>query len=44
MGEALARFPFCPALAFQRTGDPLRPDALHVLQAETVQRIRDHPA
>ncbi len=44
MGEALARFPFCPALAFQRTGDPLRPDALHTLQAEIVQRIRDHPA
>jgi MoaA/NifB/PqqE/SkfB family radical SAM enzyme len=44
MGEALARFPFCPALAFQRTGDPLRPDETHTLQAETVQRIRNHRA
>lgn len=39
-GEALAHFPFCPALAFQSTGDPLRPDDFHVEQAETVARLR----
>jgi MoaA/NifB/PqqE/SkfB family radical SAM enzyme len=39
-GEALARFPFCPALAAQRTGDPLTPDAGHVTQAEIVARLR----
>ena len=31
---ALASFPFCPALALQRTGDPLRPDESHREQAE----------
>lgn len=41
MGEALRRFPFCPALAFERTGDPLRPGEQHTLEAETVQRIRE---
>jgi hypothetical protein len=40
MGEALAHFPFCPALAFQSTGDPLRPDDFHVEQAETAARLR----
>ena len=25
LGEAAARFPYCPALAFQETGDPLTP-------------------
>lgn len=40
MGEAVASFPFCPALAFERTGDPLRPDERHVLEAEIVHRLR----
>ena len=40
-GGAVGRFPFCPALAFQNTGDPLRPDAFHTLQAEVVARVRD---
>jgi MoaA/NifB/PqqE/SkfB family radical SAM enzyme len=39
-GGALATFPFCPALARQRTGDPLRPDEGHREQAEMAQRIR----
>jgi MoaA/NifB/PqqE/SkfB family radical SAM enzyme len=38
--EAVARFPFCPALAFERTGDPLVPDERHVLEAEIVHRLR----
>jgi MoaA/NifB/PqqE/SkfB family radical SAM enzyme len=39
-GGALSSFPFCPALALQSTGDPLRPDPFHVEQAETVARLR----
>ena len=39
-GGALASFPFCPALALQRTGDPLVPDASHVAQAEAADRVR----
>ena len=39
-GGALASFPFCPALALQRTGDPLRPDDSHREQAEAAERIR----
>ncbi|HUL77992.1 MAG TPA: radical SAM protein [Vicinamibacteria bacterium] len=40
-GGALAAFPFCPALALQRTGDPLRPDASHREQAEIAERAFD---
>ena len=40
---ALASFPFCPALALQRTGDPLRPDESHLEQAEIAERIRLDP-
>jgi MoaA/NifB/PqqE/SkfB family radical SAM enzyme len=40
MGEALARFAHCPALAFERTGDPALPDAFQVMQATTLRRIR----
>jgi AdoMet-dependent heme synthase len=43
-GGALASFPFCPALALQRTGDPLRPDDDHREHAETAARIRTAPA
>jgi hypothetical protein len=39
-GGALAVFPFCPALAQQSTGDPLRADAAHRVQAEMAARIR----
>jgi MoaA/NifB/PqqE/SkfB family radical SAM enzyme len=42
-GTALASFPFCPALALQRTGDPLRPDASHLEQAEAALRVRLDP-
>jgi AdoMet-dependent heme synthase len=38
--EAVARFPFCPALAFERTGDPLVPDERHLVEAEIVHRLR----
>ena len=39
-GGPMARFPFCPALAQERTGDPLRPDAIHLAQADAVDRAR----
>jgi len=39
-GGALASFPFCPAIAQQRTGDPLRPDDDHRQQAEIAEGIR----
>jgi MoaA/NifB/PqqE/SkfB family radical SAM enzyme len=42
-GGALSSFPFCPALALQRTGDALRPDEGHREQAEIAQRIRLEP-
>ncbi len=37
---ALARFPFCPALAQQRSGDPLALDGQHRLEAELAERVR----
>jgi MoaA/NifB/PqqE/SkfB family radical SAM enzyme len=40
-GGPVSRFPFCPALALQNTGDPFRPDDFHTLQAEAVARARD---
>ncbi len=43
IGGALARFPFCPALALQRTGDPLVPDESHRAQAEAAERVRLEP-
>jgi len=39
-GQALAAFPFCPALALQNTGDALRADESHVEQAEAAARAR----
>ncbi len=39
-GGALSAFPFCPALALQRTGDALQPDPGHVEQAEAAARAR----
>jgi MoaA/NifB/PqqE/SkfB family radical SAM enzyme len=43
-GGAVASFPFCPALAAQHTGDPLRPDDAHVVQAGIVARLRAESA
>ncbi len=39
-GPALARFPFCPALARQRSGDPLALDGRHRFEAELAARVR----
>jgi MoaA/NifB/PqqE/SkfB family radical SAM enzyme len=39
-GGALASFPFCPALALQRTGNPHRPDETHREHAEAAERVR----
>jgi MoaA/NifB/PqqE/SkfB family radical SAM enzyme len=39
-GGAVAAFPFCPALAYQNTGDPLRLDDRHREEAELAERIR----
>ena len=39
-GGALARFPFCPAVAAQCTGDPLTPDEDHAEQAAIVDGLR----
>ncbi len=39
-GGAEATFPFCPALAFQETGDPLTPDPLFRIKAEAAARVR----
>ncbi len=43
-GEPLASFPFCPALALERTGDALQADEDHRRQAAIVQRIRAETA
>jgi MoaA/NifB/PqqE/SkfB family radical SAM enzyme len=40
LGPAAASFPFCPALALERTGDALRPDERHMLEAEIAHRLR----
>lgn len=39
-GSPLARFPYCPAVAWQRTGDALRPDRTQQLQARVAERVR----
>jgi MoaA/NifB/PqqE/SkfB family radical SAM enzyme len=39
-GGPMSRFPFCPALALERTGDPVRPDDLHLAQAAAAERAR----
>jgi len=43
-GGAVSRFPFCPAIAAQRTGDPLLPDADHVARARAADRVRQGSA
>jgi MoaA/NifB/PqqE/SkfB family radical SAM enzyme len=40
MGGPLARFPFCPALALQATGDPLRPDPAFTRNAQAAEAAR----
>ncbi len=40
LGPAAAGFPFCPALALERTGDALQPDEQHMLEAEIAHRLR----
>ncbi len=40
LGGALARYPFCPALALQATGDPLRPDPAFVRNAHAAEAAR----
>jgi MoaA/NifB/PqqE/SkfB family radical SAM enzyme len=42
-GGAAARFPFCPALALQQTGDALEPDAGFLQRAEAADRLRTRP-
>ena len=39
-GGPMARFPFCPAVAQERTGDPVHADALHLAEAEAAERAR----
>ena len=39
-GGALADFPFCPAVALERSGDPLHIDDLTRTQAEIAERVR----
>jgi len=39
-GGAVATFPFCPALALQRTGDPLAVEESHRERAEIAARLR----
>ncbi len=43
-GGSLASFPFCPALALQRTGDPLAVEEGHRQRAEIAARLRVEPA
>ncbi len=43
-GGALASLPFCPALALQRTGDPLAVEEGHRQRAEIAARLRLEPA
>jgi MoaA/NifB/PqqE/SkfB family radical SAM enzyme len=43
-GGAVSRFPFCPAIAAQRTGDPLVPDAEHVARALAADAVRQESA
>jgi MoaA/NifB/PqqE/SkfB family radical SAM enzyme len=45
IGGPVSRFPFCPALAMQRTGDATRPDAVvleHAQAAEDARRAALH--
>jgi MoaA/NifB/PqqE/SkfB family radical SAM enzyme len=39
-GGPMAYFPFCPAVAQERTGDPIHADPLHLAEAEAAERAR----
>ncbi len=39
-GGPMARFPFCPAVAQERTGDPVHADPLHLAHAEAAEQAR----
>lgn len=39
-GGPMSRFPFCPAVAQERTGNPIVADALHLAEAEASERAR----
>lgn len=39
-GGPMARFPFCPAVAQERTGDPVHADPIHLAEAEAADRAR----
>ena len=39
-GGLMARFPFCPAVAQERTGDPVHADPIHLAEAEAAERAR----
>jgi MoaA/NifB/PqqE/SkfB family radical SAM enzyme len=39
-GGAAATFPYCPALAFQRSGDPLTPDPAFLANSAIAERVR----
>lgn len=39
-GGAIAEFPFCPAIAFQESGDPFTPDAAFRMRAELAAELR----
>ena len=41
MGGAAAEFSFCPALAYEQTGDPLTPDAAFLERAAVAAEVRD---
>jgi MoaA/NifB/PqqE/SkfB family radical SAM enzyme len=43
-GDAASRFPFCPALAWQKTGDALTPDAPFLAAAEAAEAVRQATA
>jgi MoaA/NifB/PqqE/SkfB family radical SAM enzyme len=42
-GEPLSSHPYCPALAAQESGDPLRPSATHVDLARAAESVRMRP-
>lgn len=39
-GGAIAEFPFCPAIAYQESGDPFTPDAAFRMRAEVAAELR----
>jgi MoaA/NifB/PqqE/SkfB family radical SAM enzyme len=43
IGGPLARYPFCPALALQLTGDPLQPDPPFIRNAHAADAVRGAP-